>query len=75
MELKRDAVEFTRKLRLLEMSSSEEKEIENELDISLVKAKRSFHPPRNRNACLDKTTIFYNNKLFKLLALINQILP
>ena len=75
MELKRDAVEFTRKLRLLEMFSSEEKEIENELDISLVKAKRSFHPPRNRNACLDKTTIFYNNKLFKLLALINQILP
>ena len=58
IELKRDVAKFTRKLRL-----SEEKEIENEVDISLVKAKSSFHPPWNKNAC------------FKLPAIINQILP
>ena len=40
------------------MFSSEEKEIEIEVDISLVKAKSSFHPPRKRNACLDKTIDF-----------------
>ena len=40
------------------MFSSEEKEIENEVDVSLVKAKRYFHPPQNRNACLDKTIDF-----------------
>ena len=51
-------VEFTRKLRLIEMFSSEEKEIENEVDISLVKAKSSFHLPRNKNARLDKTIDF-----------------
>ena len=55
IELKRDVVEFTRKLRLIEMFSSEEKEIENEVDVSLVKVKSSIHPPRNRNECLDKT--------------------
>ena len=36
------------------MFSFEEKEIEDEVDISLVKAKSSFHPRRNRNACLGK---------------------
>ena len=65
IELKRDVVEFTRKLTLIEMFSSEEKEIENELDISLVKAKSSFHPPRNRNACLDKTIDFLQQQTFQ----------
>ena len=37
-ELKRDVVEFTRKLRLIEMFSSEEQEIKIKVDISLVKA-------------------------------------
>ena len=60
---------------LTEMLPSAEKEIGNEVDISLVKAKSSFHPPRNRNAFWTKQLIFYNNKLFKLLAIINQILP
>ena len=60
-----DVVEFTRKLRLIEMFSSEGKEIENEVDISLIKAKSSFHPPRNRNACLDKTTDFLQQQTFK----------
>ena len=57
--LKKGVVEFTRKLRLIEMFSFEEKKkIKNEVDISLVKAKSCFHPPRNRNACLDKTIDF-----------------
>ena len=38
LELKRDVVEFPRKLRLIEMFSSEEQEIENKVDISLAKA-------------------------------------
>ena len=38
IELKRDVVEFPRKLRLIEMFSSEEQEIENKVDISLAKA-------------------------------------
>ena len=36
------------------MFYSEEKEVENEVDVSLVKVKSSFHQPRNRNASLDK---------------------
>ena len=64
-DLKKDVVEFTRKLRLIEMFSSEEKEIENEVDISLVKVKSSFHPPRNRNVCLDKTTDFLQQQTFQ----------
>ena len=64
-EFKRDVVEFTRNLRLIEMFSSEEKEIENEVDISLVKAKSSFHPPRNRNTCLDKTIDFLQQQTFQ----------
>ena len=40
------------------MFCSEEKKIKNEVDISLVIAKSSFHPPQNRNACLDKTINF-----------------
>ena len=47
------------------MFSFEEKEIENEVDISLVKAKSSFHPPRNRNACLDKTIDFLQQQTFQ----------
>ena len=47
------------------MFSSEEKEIENEVDISLVKAKSSFHPPRNKNACLDKTVEFLQQQTFQ----------
>ena len=47
------------------MFSSEEKEIENEVDISLVKAKSSFHPPQNRNACLDKTIDFLQQQTFQ----------
>ena len=39
-------------------SFEEKKKIKNEVDISLVKAKSCFHPPRNRNACLDKTIDF-----------------
>ena len=46
------------------MFPSEEKEIENEVDISHVKAKSSFHPPRNRNAFLDKTIDFLRQKTF-----------
>ena len=59
-------VEFTRKLRLIEMFSSEEKEIENEVDISLVKARSSFHPPRNRNPCLGKTIGFLQKQTFQI---------
>ena len=47
------------------MCSSEEKEIENEVDVSLVKAKSSFYPPQNRNACLDKTTDFLQQQTFQ----------
>ena len=47
------------------MFSAEEKEIENEVDIWLVKAKSSFHPPRNRNACLDTTIDFLQQQTFK----------
>ena len=47
------------------MFSSEEKEIENEVDISPVKAKISFHPPQNRNACLDKTIDFLQQQPFQ----------
>ena len=47
------------------MFSSAEKEIGNEVDISLVKAKSSFHPPRNRNACLDKTIDFLKQQTFQ----------
>ena len=43
------------------MFYSEEKEVENEVDVSLVKVKSSFHQPRNRNASLDKGTSC-NNK-------------
>ena len=42
IKLKRDVAEFTRKLRLIEILSSEQKKIENEVYISLVKAKSSF---------------------------------
>ena len=66
IDLKRDVVEFTRKLRLTEMFSSEEKEIKNEVDISLAKAKSSFHPPRNRNAFLDKTIDFLQQQTFQI---------
>ena len=75
IELKRDVVKFTRKLRLIEMLSSEEKKIENEVDISLVKAKSSFRHLKTETHVWKKRLIFYNNKLFKLLAVINQILP
>ena len=47
------------------MLSSEEKEIEDKVDISLVKAKSSFHPPQNRNACLDKTPDFLQQQTFQ----------
>ena len=47
------------------MLSSEEKEIKNEVDISLVKAKSSFHPPLNRNTCLDKTIDFQQLQFFQ----------
>lgn len=58
IEKKRHAEEFTRKLRLIEMCSSEDQEIENWVDTSLVKAKSSFHPPQNRNTCVDKLINF-----------------
>ena len=47
------------------MFSSEEKEIENEVDISLVTAKSYLHPPQNRNACLDKTIDFLQQQTFQ----------
>ena len=50
------------------MFSSEEKEIENEVGISLAKAKRERH-------VWTKQLIFYYNKPFKILAIKNQILP
>ena len=76
IELKRNVLEFTRKLRLIEMFSSEEKKIKNEVDISLVKAKSSlFTHLEAEKRVWTKKLIFYNNKLFKLLAIINQILP
>ena len=40
------------------MCSSEDQEIENWVDTSLVKAKSSFHPPQNRNTCVDKLIDF-----------------
>ena len=65
-DLKKYAIEFTRKLRLIEMFSFEEKEIENEVDISFIKAKSYFHPPRNWNACLDKTIDFLQQQTFQV---------
>ena len=59
IKLKRDVVEFTKNPRLIGMFSSEEKEIENEIDVSLVKTKTSFHPPRNRDSCLEKTIVIF----------------
>ena len=40
-------------------------EIKNEVDVSLVNAKSSLHPPRNRNACLDKTIDFLQQQTFQ----------
>ena len=40
------------------MFSSEENKIKNEEDISIVKAKSSFHPPRNRSTCPDNKIDF-----------------
>ena len=37
IEVKRDVAKFTRKLRLIEMLSSEEKKLENELNTSIAK--------------------------------------
>ena len=48
-ELKEDIFEFTRKLRLAEYFYGTE-----DPDISLVKNKSDFIPPRNRNAALDR---------------------
>ena len=59
IKLKRDVVEFTKNPRLIGMFSSEEKEIENEIDVSLVKIKTPFHPPRNRDSCLQKTIVIF----------------
>ena len=47
------------------MLSSEEKEIENKVNISLAKAKSSVHPTRNRNACLNKTIDFLQQQVFQ----------
>ena len=47
------------------MFSSEEKENENKVNISLAKAKSSVHPPRNRNACLNKTIDFLQQQVFQ----------
>ena len=47
------------------MLSSEEKEIENKVNISLAKAKSSVNPPRNRNACLNKTIDFLQQQVFQ----------
>ena len=58
------------------MFSSQEKKIENEVDISLVKAKSSlFTHVETEKRVWTKKLIFHNNKLIKLLAIINQILP
>ena len=53
-----DVVEFIRNLTLIKIFFPEEQKIKNGIIISLVKAKNSFHPPRNRNACIDKTNDF-----------------
>ena len=47
------------------MFSSEEKKIENEVGISLAKAKSSFHPPQKRKPCLDKTINFLLQQTFQ----------
>ena len=47
------------------MFSSEENEIEQEVHISLVKAKSYFHASRNRKACLDKTIDFLLQQNFQ----------
>ena len=47
------------------MFPSEEKEIDNKVDISLVKAKSSFHPTRNRNTCLYKTIDYLQQQTFQ----------
>ena len=57
------------------MFSSEEKEIKNEVDISLVKAKSLFTHLETETHVWTKQLNFYNNKVFKLLAIINQVLP
>ena len=76
IELKRNVLEFTKKLRLIEMLfSKKKKKIKSDINNSLIKEKSSFHPPQNSNACLDKTIYFLQQKFFKLLAIINQILP
>ena len=48
------------------MFSSELKETEKEVDISLFKVKNSFHPLRNRNACLNKTIDFLQQQTFQI---------
>ena len=65
IKVKRDVAKFTRKLRLIEILSSEEKKPENELNTSLAKPRSSCNPPRNRNACLDKTVDFLYPKTFQ----------
>ena len=65
IELKNDAADFNTKLKLIEMFSSEEQEIENEVDISL------FTHLKIETPVWTKQLIFYSNKLLKLLAIIN----
>ena len=51
----------------------EQKVIENGVDISLVKAEALFTHLETEPHFWAKQLIFYNNKLLKLLAIINQI--
>ena len=55
------------------MYYSEKKKIENEIDISLAKRKGFFTDFENETHVWTEQLIIYNNKYFKLLAIINQI--
>ena len=64
LELKRDVVEFTRKLMLIKTFSPEEQAIGHDVDISIVKVKKFFHPTGKRNTCLGKNNRFFTARNF-----------
>ena len=62
IEFKQDIVEFKRKLRLLEMSSSEEQEAENLVNVSLISQKVFVTLLEIGMSFLKIQLIFCNNK-------------
>ena len=63
IEIKHDVQQFTRKLRLLEYfyKDNPEKEKNETSEISIIKDKSNFWPPRNRDKILDHNIDFINN--------------